>query len=73
MTQDTPVKTTYNSAYIDNIIAYDKEVQRISKVVCSRLDLGQNSLPGAQLYTTGRPAITIRLPDKDIMTSITVN
>ena len=63
MTQDTPVKSANNSAYIDNIIAYDKEVQ-------TRLDLGQNSLPGAQLYITGRPAIDIRLPDKDIMTSI---
>ena len=36
MTQDTPVKTIHNSAYIDNIIAYDKEVQRISKAVHCR-------------------------------------
>ena len=70
MTQDTPVKMIHNSTYIDNIIAYNKEVQRISKVVWSKLDLGQNSLPGAQLYTKGRPAAAIVLPDKDITTSI---
>ena len=35
MTQDTPVKTTSNSTYNGNIIAYNKEVQRISKVVHS--------------------------------------
>ena len=67
MTQDTPVKSVSNYAYIDNIIVYDKEVQRISKAVHTRLDLGQISLLGAQLYTTGRPAIDIRLPEKDII------
>ena len=44
MTQDTPVKSISNSAHMNNIIAYDREVQRISKSVCSRLDLGQISL-----------------------------
>ena len=70
MTQDTPVKTVHNSTYIDNVIAYNKEVQRISKAVHSKLVLGQNSLPGAQSYTTGRPAAAIGLQDKDITTSI---
>ena len=64
MTQDTPVKSIHNSAYIDDIIAYDKEVQRISKVVHCKLDLGQNSLPGAQLHSTGRPAAAIVLQNK---------
>ena len=59
MTQDTPVKTIHNSAYIDDIIAYDKEIQRISKAVCYKLDLSQNSLLGAQMYNTARPATAI--------------
>ena len=39
MTQDTPIKSKDNSEYIDNIIAYDREVQRISQSVRSNLDL----------------------------------
>ena len=31
MMQDTPVKSKDNSEYIDSIIAYDREVQRISQ------------------------------------------
>ena len=45
---DTPVKTVHNRQYIDNISAYDSELQRISKSVCHKLDLGPNSLLGAQ-------------------------
>ena len=52
MMGDTPVKTVHNRQYIDNKSAYDSEVQRISKSVCHKLDLGPNSLPGAQQYTT---------------------
>ena len=37
---DTPVKTAHNRQYIDNISAYDSELQRISKSVCHKLDLG---------------------------------
>ena len=37
---DTPVKTLHNRQYIDNISAYDSELQRISKSVCDKLDLG---------------------------------
>ena len=49
---DTLVKTVHNRQYIDNISAYDNELQRISKSVHHKLDLGPNSLLGAQQYTT---------------------
>ena len=51
MMGDTPEKTVYNRQYIDNISAYDSELQRISKSACHKLDLGPISLPGAQQYT----------------------
>ena len=41
--KDTPVKTDINKPYIDNIDAYNR-----AKSLSDRLDLGQNSLPGAQ-------------------------
>ena len=63
---DTPVKTAHNRQYIDNISAYDSDLQRISKSVCHKLDLGQNSLLGAQQYTTVKAAADIRVQDKDI-------
>ena len=44
---DTPVKTAHDRQYIDNISTYDSELQRISKSVCHKLDLGPNSLLGA--------------------------
>ena len=37
---DTPVKTAHNRQYIDNISAHDSELQRISKSVYHKLDLG---------------------------------
>ena len=52
MMGNTPVKTVHNRQYIDNISAYDSEVQRISKSVHHKLDLGPISLPEAQQYTT---------------------
>ena len=61
---DTPVKTVHNRQYIDNISAYDSELQRISKSVCHKLDLGPNSLPGAQEYTTVEAAAAIKAQDK---------
>ena len=61
---DTPVKTVHNRQYIDNISAYDSELQRISKSVCHKLDLGPNSLPGAQQYTTVEAAATMKAQDK---------
>ena len=38
---DNPVKTVHNRQYIDNISAYDSELQRISKSVHHKLDLVQ--------------------------------
>ena len=61
---DTPVKTVYNRQYIDNISAYDSEVQRISKSVHHKLDLGLNSLLGAQQYTTVEAAAAMKIQDK---------
>ena len=61
---DTPVKTVHNRQYIDNISAYDSELQRIFKSVCLKLDLGQNSLPGAQQYMTVEATTDIKAQDK---------
>ena len=61
---DTPEKTAYNRQYIDNISAYDSELQRISKSVHHKLDLGPNSLPGAQQYTTVKEAAAMKIQDK---------
>ena len=61
---DTPVKTVHNRQYIDNISAYDSELKRISKSVRHKLDLGSNSLPGAQQYTTVEAAAAIKAQDK---------
>ena len=63
---DTPVKTVHNRQYIDNISTYDSELQRISKLVYHKLDLGQNSLLGAQQYTTVETAAAIKVQDKVI-------
>ena len=63
---DTPVKTAHNRQYIDNISAYDSELQRISKSVHHKLDLGQNNLLGAQQYTTVKATADIKVQDKDI-------
>ena len=46
--KDTPVKTEINKPYIDNIDAYNRDRYLITTSLCDRLDLGQNSLPGAQ-------------------------
>ena len=61
---DTPVKTVHNRQYIDNISIYDSELQRISKSVCHKLDLGLNSLLGAQQYATVEAAAAIKTQDK---------
>ena len=60
MMGDTPEKTVYNRQYIDNISAYDSEVQRISQPVRNKLDLGPISLPGAQQYTTVEAAAAMK-------------
>ena len=46
--KDTPGKTEVNKPYIDNIDAYSRDRALITKPLSDRLDLGQNSLPGAQ-------------------------
>ena len=61
---DTPVKTVHNRQYIDNISTYDSELQRISKSVHHKLDLGQNSLLGAQQYTAVEAAAAIQVQEK---------
>ena len=60
MMGDTPVKTVHNRQYIDNISAYESEVQRISKSVHHKLDLCPISLPGAQQYTTAEAAAAMK-------------
>ena len=62
---DTPVKTAHNRQYIDNISTYDNDLQRISKSVHHKLDLGQNRLPGAQQYATVNAAAATKVPHKD--------
>ena len=46
--KDTPQKTETNKPYIDNIDAYNRDRQLITASLSNKLDLGQNSLPGAQ-------------------------
>ena len=43
---------------------YDSELQRISKSVCHKLDLGPISLLGAQQHTTVETAAALKLQDK---------
>ena len=61
---DTPVKTVQNRQYIDNVSTYDSELQRISKSVCHKLDLGPISLLGAQQNTTVEAAAALKIQDK---------
>ena len=46
--EDTLVKTEINKPYIDNIDAYNRDRALITKSLSDRIDLGQNSLLGAQ-------------------------
>ena len=46
--KDTPLKTDINKPYIDNIDAYDRGRHLITASLSNRLDLGENSLLGAQ-------------------------
>ena len=61
---DTPVKTVQNRQYIDNMSDYDRELHRISKSVCHKLDLGSISLLGAQQHTTVETAAALKIQDK---------
>ena len=56
----------HNRQDIDNISVYDSDLQRISKSVHHKLDLGQNSLLGAQQYTTVKAAAATKAQDKAI-------
>ena len=73
MMGDTPVKTVHDRQYIDNISAYDIELQRISKSVCHKLDLGPISLLGAQQYTTVEAAAAIKTQDNSMKVQNTGN
>ena len=64
MIGDTPVKTVQNRQYIDNVSDYDSEHYRINKSVHHKLDLGPNSLPGAQQHTTVELATALKRQDK---------
>ena len=46
--KDTPQKTETNKPYIDDIDAYNRDRQLITTSLGNKLDLGQNSLLGAQ-------------------------
>ena len=73
MMGDTLVKTVHNRQYIDNISAYDSEVQRISKSVCNKLDLGPMSLLGAQQHTTVVAAAAMKIHDNSMQVQDTGN
>ena len=73
MMGDTLVKTVHNRQYIDNISAYDSEVQKISKSVHHKLDLGPNSLLGAQQYTTVEAAAAMKTQDNSMKVQDTEN
>ena len=64
MMGDTPVKTMQNRQCIDNVSDYDSEHHRIFKSVHHRLDLGPNTLPGAQQHTTVESAAALKIQDK---------
>ena len=64
MMGDTPVKTGQNRQCIDNVSDYDREHHRIFKSVRHRLDLGPNTLLGAQQHTTVESAAALKIQDK---------
>ena len=61
---DTPIKTGQNRQCIDNVRDYDREYNRILNSVCHTLDLGPNTLPGAQQYTTVESAAALSIQEK---------
>ena len=64
MMGDTPAKTVQNRQHIDNMSDYDSEHYRITKSVHHKLDLGPNSLMGAQQHTTVESAAALKRQDK---------
>ena len=73
MMGDTLVKTVHNRQYIDNISAYDSEVQRISKSEHHKLDLGPIGLLGAQQYATVEAAAAMKTQDSSMKVQDTEN
>ena len=64
MEGDTPTKTGQNTQCIDNMKNYDREYDRILNSVCHTLDLGPNTLPGAQQHTTVESAAALSIQEK---------
>ena len=64
MEGDTPIKTSQNRQYIDNVKEYDRQHDTILESVCHRLDLGAHMLPGAQQCTTVELAATSNIMEK---------
>ena len=64
MEGDTPIKTGQNRQCIDNVRDYDREYNRILNSVRHTLDLGPNTFPGAQQYTTVESAAALSIQEK---------
>ena len=64
MEDDTPIKTGQNRQCIDNVRDYDREYNRILNSVHHTLDLGPNTLLGAQQYTTVESAAALSIQEK---------
>ena len=64
MEGDTPTKISQNRQCIDNVRDYDREYDRILNSVCHTLDLGPNTIPGAQQYTTVESAAALSIQEK---------
>ena len=64
MEGNTPTKTSQNRQCIDNVRDYNREYDRILNSVCHTLDLGPNTLLGAQQYTTVESAAALSIQEK---------
>ena len=64
MEGDTPTKTSQNRECIDNVRDYNRQCDRILNSVCHTLDLGPNTLLGAQQYTTVESAAALSIQEK---------
>ena len=64
MEGDTPTKTSQNRHCIDKVRDYNREYDRILNSVHHRLDLGPNTLPGVQQYTTVESAAALSIQEK---------
>ena len=64
MEGDTPTKTSQNRQCIDNVRDYDRDYDRILNSVHHTLDLGPNTLLGAQQHTTVESAAALSIQEK---------